>query len=51
MSGPYKMKGSPMARNYGAPFKQDGDKSFANIQSTRFFLGYWYQEWRGPNER
>lgn len=21
MSGPYKMKGSPMARNYGAPFR------------------------------
>jgi hypothetical protein len=25
MEGPFKMKGSPMARNYGAPFKK-GDK-------------------------
>jgi hypothetical protein len=25
MSGPFKMKGSPMARNFGAPFKQDND--------------------------
>ena len=26
MGTPYKMKGSPMARNFGAPFKKDGDK-------------------------
>jgi len=25
MSGPFKMKGSPMARNFGAPFRQDND--------------------------
>jgi hypothetical protein len=24
-NGPFKMKGSPMARNFGAPFKQDND--------------------------
>ena len=23
MSGPFKMKGSPMARNYGAPFRDE----------------------------
>ena len=23
MAGPFKMKGSPMARNFGAPFKDD----------------------------
>ena len=23
MAGPFKMKGSPMARNFGAPFKKD----------------------------
>ena len=26
MSGPFKMKGSPMARNYGAPFRDEKDK-------------------------
>jgi len=26
MAGPFKMKGSPMARNFGAPFKNDKDK-------------------------
>ena len=33
MSGPFKMKGSPMARNFGAPFKvkdSDGKKVIAN---------------------
>lgn len=26
MSGPFKMKGSPMARNFGAPFRDEKDK-------------------------
>jgi len=26
MASPYKMKGSPMARNFGAPFKKDEGK-------------------------
>ena len=29
MSGPFKMKGSPMARNYGAPFRDDKKKMTA----------------------
>ena len=26
MSGPYKMKGSPMARNFGTPFRKEETK-------------------------
>ena len=29
MSGPFKMKGSPMARNFGAPFRDDKKKMTA----------------------
>ena len=28
MAGPFKMKGSPMARNFGAPFKNDRKKKY-----------------------
>jgi hypothetical protein len=28
MAGPFKMKGSPMARNFGAPFKDDRKKKY-----------------------
>ena len=33
MAGPFKMKGSPMARNFGAPFK-DNDKVAGGKKST-----------------
>ena len=41
MGTPYKMKGSPMARNYGAPFKQGGDKSppTYNQQDSSWAIG------------
>ena len=37
MSGPFKMKGSPMARNFGAPFRQETNKrkmSLSDEQTT-----------------
>ena len=27
MAGPFKMKGSPMARNFGAPFRKENDSA------------------------
>ena len=38
MAGPFKMKGSPMARNFGAPFKQenkDDEKIDINTKDGR----------------
>ena len=39
MSGPFKMKGSPMARNFGAPFKQDENLTEKSIKSGKVEKG------------
>ena len=35
MEGPFKMKGSPMARNYGAPFRDEKDKKRGSDQEKK----------------
>ena len=35
MAGPFKMKGSPMARNFGAPFKDDKKKKYKKPTSKQ----------------
>ena len=39
MGTPYKMKGSPMARNFGAPFKDDKKKGYTQKQKNAVAVG------------
>ena len=39
MATPYKMKGSPMTRNFGAPFKDDKKKGYTQKQKNAVAVG------------
>jgi len=39
MATPYKMKGSPMTRNFGAPFKDDKKKGYTQKQKNAAAVG------------